>query len=45
MEPSTGQENSSFSVRVLLNMAGVDANLPWGIRGRGGGGGGQRKAH
>lgn len=27
MAPSTGHPTSSFSVRVLLNIAGVEANL------------------
>lgn len=27
MDPSTGQRKSPFSVSVLLNIAGVDANL------------------
>lgn len=27
MDPSTGHSKSSFSVSVLLNIAGVDANL------------------
>nr|GMD30218.1 hypothetical protein Iba_chr09aCG4960 [Ipomoea batatas] len=29
MDPSTGHKASSFSVRVLLNIAGVEANLYW----------------
>lgn len=32
MDPSTGQKNASSFVRVLLNMAGVDANLQKGTK-------------
>lgn len=30
MDPSTGHKNTSSSVSVLLNIAGVDANLQKG---------------